>query len=1079
MDAFTERLMLRAATIDELLSDAFAPLPGQKGDTDLAARRLAAWCRAGASGDWALFARRLARDGLSMPDVLQRLASVSRNPAVPPPAWLADALWIDAALQDGAGNGGIAGTGATTPPTAPRDATPFAPLYSALLEQAEARLWSGMDAAVSDTLTAAGRACLRAALAAALSGLATPALYECFGAMRMAAAAERMAEVPEAARTQLYDRFIADMRAGGWRRLFDDKPVLLRLLAVLTRQWIDTTREFLLRLHADLPLIRRDLLRGGGESRVAAVEGELSDPHNGGRAVKIVRFEDGARVVYKPKDLRLDAAWAVLVERLNAGGAPIDLAAMRVIARDGYGWSAFVAHAPCADRDGVRRFFRRAGAWLALLHCFAATDMHQENIIAAGEHPVPIDLETILQAAAEEHRSRDPAGAAFDAAMDKIANSILMVGLLPAYGRAVDTSVFAIGGLNADWNAKTVIGWTDLNTDAMRPVKTKETERPTPNLPRVGARYAAFADHLDDFVAGFAAYAEFLRVHRADAEAPDLFDGFAGLPVRKVIRPTRFYYMLLQRLKNHKSMDDGAVWSAQADFVARLSDWEHEADPVWPLQRAERAALLTLNVPHFVTASDGRTVRDDAGAAIETGVESGLVRARQRADALDAEAIAWQIEVIRESTNARTRAQAPPAAAAMPSAAPPGRVPAPRDIFRAGADRIADELAHYAVRRGSSAAWIGLDWLGDSEAFQLVCLGPDLYNGVCGIALFLAAHAAVSGRADARDLARAAVAYLRSTLKGRNAARMARSLGLGGATGLGSVVYAFTAMAALLADDSLRADAQGAAALFTDELIGADRQLDVIGGSAGGILGLLRLYRDSGDADVLRRAVKCGEHLLAQPRLGPQGRGCWARQGLGARPINGMSHGAAGFAYALAALAAASERDDFAAAAAQCIAFENASYDGARHNWPDLRAEGKAAWPCRWCHGAPGIGLARIGIGKRRGMAEGEFLAADIRNAVLGVEASGAHQLDTLCCGALGGIEFLCEAGDVLRRRDLRELAAQRLLGLLQRAAAAGDYRWNNGRRQFNLGLFRGLAGIGYTLLRRLDPALPNVLIWE
>ena len=59
MDAFYERLIVRAATIDELLSADFEALPGQKGDADLAARRLAAWCRSCASGDWLLFGRRL------------------------------------------------------------------------------------------------------------------------------------------------------------------------------------------------------------------------------------------------------------------------------------------------------------------------------------------------------------------------------------------------------------------------------------------------------------------------------------------------------------------------------------------------------------------------------------------------------------------------------------------------------------------------------------------------------------------------------------------------------------------------------------------------------------------------------------------------------------------------------------------------------------------------------------------------------------------------------------------------------------------------------------------------------------
>src|SRR5262245_53094401 len=99
MDAGHDRLLARAVTIDELLSDAYRPLPGQKRDADLAGPRLAAWCRASASGDWALFTRRLQRDGLSIEDVLARFATVGRNPAVPAPSWMADATWVGAALS--------------------------------------------------------------------------------------------------------------------------------------------------------------------------------------------------------------------------------------------------------------------------------------------------------------------------------------------------------------------------------------------------------------------------------------------------------------------------------------------------------------------------------------------------------------------------------------------------------------------------------------------------------------------------------------------------------------------------------------------------------------------------------------------------------------------------------------------------------------------------------------------------------------------------------------------------------------------------------------------------------------------
>jgi type 2 lantibiotic biosynthesis protein LanM len=1039
MDAFYERLAVRAATIDELLSDDYEPLPGQNAGIGLVERRMAAWCRAAASGDWALFSRRLERDGLTAARVQSRFASVRRK--APAPAWIADAIWIEPALA------------AEAKPADQAEHYPFEDLFLGIVEQADARLWKDVEVRARDIFADSARAAMRLSLLKELTTLAAPALYERFGKARKAA--------PQP--TGGYCKFIGDMRAGGLRQMFEDKPVLLRLIATLTRQWIDTTREFVQRLDADLPAIRE---LAAAEGKITGIEGDFSDPHNGGRSVRVVAFAGGSRVLYKPKDLRLDIAWHGLVERLNRGGAPIDLRAVRTLARDGYGWTEFIPHSG-TDAAGCQRFFRRAGSWLALLHCFAAADMHQENMIAIGEHPVPIDLETILHAT-PAHKTPDPEAEASDVATERLANSVMMVGLLPAYGRSPFNNIFAIGGMTSGWGAKTLIAWTGINTDQMKPVRAREDKAANPNLPFVGDTYAKFSDHIEGFISGFADYAKFLA---RDKNRLNLFDGFAAVPVRKVIRPTRFYYMLLQRLKNLPPMDDGVLWSAQADFVARLSDWEKDDDPFWPLLRAERAALLTLNVPHFVSPSDGNEIAEASGMATRTDAVPGLERARLRVQDLDNKEIDWQIEVIRENTNSQIKMAPAPVKPAEAKAAPG------KDIFVAEADKIAAELSRHAVRRGPGAAWMGLDWLGDADVFQLICLGPDLYNGATGIAFFLAAHAAATGSSASADLARAGVAALRKNLKSRNAARYARSLGVGGGTGLGGIVYALTVMAKNLRDDNLLADAQIAASLFTDPLIAADKQLDVLGGSAGAILSLLRLYRDMNAEDALHRAEKCGEHLLAQSRLGEEGRRSWVGQGIATRALNGMSHGAAGFAYALSSLAAATGRDDFAQAASECIAYEDSSYDDARHNWPDLRAIGEPSWPCQWCHGAPGIGIARAAMAKR-GATNGKLIKDDIANAAEGVTRAWPGGVDTLCCGTLGSVEFLCEAGDALGRADLRDLAARRLAAVLQ-SASAGDYRWNSGSRKFNLGLFRGLAGVGYTALRQAGAALPNVLIWE
>lgn len=87
--------------------------------------------------------------------------------------------------------------------------------------------------------------------------------------------------------------------------------------------------------------------------------------------------------------------------------------------------------------------------------------------------------------------------------------------------------------------------------------------------------------------------------------------------------------------------------------------------------------------------------------------------------------------------------------------------------------------------------------------------------------------------------------------------KIARDVGIGGATGLGSIIYALVSAGRLLRDAELLEDAGRAAHLLTPELIARDRQLDVMGGAAGAILGLLALANATGEEAVIARAAAC------------------------------------------------------------------------------------------------------------------------------------------------------------------------------------------------------------------------------
>ena len=161
---------------------------------------------------------------------------------------------------------------------------------------------------------------------------------------------------------------------------------------------------------------------------------------------------------------------------------------------------------------------------------------------------------------------------------------------------------------------------------------------------------------------------------------------------------------------------------------------------------------------------------------------------------------------------------------------------------------------------------------------QLVVLGPDLYNGTCGIALFLAAHAAVANSTSSKALAAAALSAAAGILRGRNPERLARLVGLGGGLGLGSIVTASrSSHAARRRRCARRCSRRGGVITADAHFSGSPARRP--GWQRRRHLGLLRLYRQT----RIRRCTRAGDQLreasaCATPRRAP-GQRSWTAPG--------------------------------------------------------------------------------------------------------------------------------------------------------------------------------------------------------
>jgi type 2 lantibiotic biosynthesis protein LanM len=411
--------------------------------------------------------------------------------------------------------------------------------------------------------------------------------------------------------------------------------------------------------------------------------------------------------------------------------------------------------------------------------------------------------------------------------------------------------------------------------------------------------------------------------------------------------------------------------------------------------------------------------------------------------------------------------------------------------YLGAARSLAERLIRTAVHGADgSVEWLAPQVIPDIRRVQVGVMGSGLYDGLAGVALFLAALSAADGEAERyRHCALGAVQSIRLWLGDGSAPVDGLPIGVG--AGLGGVAYALMRVGHFLNEAALVEESTQMVRRLTPEIIQADRQLDIVSGAAGAILCLLAVHAARPDDGVLELAVACGRQLLARRTADGQGRRAWI-SGIGPDAmLSGFAHGAAGIAYSLLRLHRVCGIEEFRHAAAGAIEYEDSLFAPEVGNWLDLRKDlskpsDDGAPPPRfgnsWCTGAAGIGLARLG--GLDGL-DTPAIRADIDHALAAAQAKVATSQDNpdcICCGNFGLIELLLTAGQQLGRPELGELAHRRAAEIVAQAGPDGGYWYANylPRGLFSPGLFQGAAGVGYQLLRLACPErVPAVLLWS
>jgi type 2 lantibiotic biosynthesis protein LanM len=563
-------------------------------------RRLKRW--QSVLGSWALLERRLSAQNIAFDKFAPLLTGLQSYPR-DLPGWAPTLASVLALPSD---------CGQLTPQKGVCDRSfdetaplPFQEVLLRFVRHARGRFASELGSA-ADVLRPAAIAALERQLLAHLTFVANLTLGRDFYEYRFERAPASAFELTWCAQQtskHIYREYLCEMERGRLVQLFVRHPVLARLLCQSVDQWVVTAVKFCRRFahdFADLRMAFR-LNVDTPEGALALVRTDLSDRHSGGQTVIECVIQTGERIIYKPRGVQAELVFFRFLQWLNSCGLSLNLMDLRVVDRTTHGWVQSVPAAPCRSESEVERFFGRAGMLLAVLHVLAVTDMHCDNLVAFGEHPVVVDLETLLN----EGLRPGPA-------------SVADSGLLPHWQVAPDGQRFDMSALGADETQDPGVrlpSWQWVNTDQMMFVDDARATVATAHRVRFHDKLPSVADYLsfllDGFEEGYFCLASNAQKLAADGR---LLHSLDHLRLRVLVRDTRTYAGLQMHLLHPEFLEDGIERSVELEWLARPM-----SAPMAPgggrarLYDQERFAMERLDIPYFDSADwqDMEITRED------------------------------------------------------------------------------------------------------------------------------------------------------------------------------------------------------------------------------------------------------------------------------------------------------------------------------------------------------------------------------------------------------------------------------------------------------------------------------------
>lgn len=501
---------------------------------------------------------------------------------------------------------------------------------------------------------------------------------------------------------------------------FEEFPVAARICTIRTFYSFENYIEILKNLNEDYKEIEKFLYL---ESLILTdITLSSGDSHDKGKSVVILHF-GSEKVVYKPKNLKVSETLSGLLDWFveHSNNELLDLKIPKGIYKESYSYTEFIDFKSCNSLEEVSNYYTRYGYLIALCYLLNLNDLHVENVIAHGEYPVIVDIETIFQVPVTMENENLYTKLLKELELESVSSSFLLPTNLN-FGLDDKVDLSALSGKLIELKQK-LLTPKYMDSSDFRYEKTESYFPGGDNIPMIDQNTEIdYKKYILDIIAGYDEFIEF-TVENKECFIQKLND-FKNKKIRVLLKGTEKYASMI-RYSTHPKYYTDMIYRER--LLMNLWAYPYENKKI---VNSEIADLQCNDIPIFYSYPNSRDIEDSKGKKyINYLPQTGLEKSIDRIENIDNEYGKLQRTILISSLGISDKVLNYP-------------VEKKELIYNKQnynyieeSNNIAKRLIKYVIQHEDDISMLNIDCT-DTKKWKITPLDESLYGGLSGIALF-------------------------------------------------------------------------------------------------------------------------------------------------------------------------------------------------------------------------------------------------------------------------------------------------------------------------------------------------------